>query len=199
VDFNQRARRFMFNIISETPVMPRSLTITGVSMPAERNYIGNGGYGRVYKGDLHGAVVALKVLYKSDSNTVCPSCHAYNVNSDFCFSGLLSRGADVGYVVLSEAQIYAPILRNLYIRVNVAIVPCLRNAGSLWQWQGRTNPSIAGIQKRVWFLLLRLLVHTHSRQDTGSRSRSRIHTFGRYRSWRYLRGAFLKQWLFLKF
>jgi len=71
VDFNRRARRFMFKIVSETPVMPGSLIVTGVS--AERDYIGGGGYGRVYKSDLHGAVVALKVLYRSDNNTVSPS------------------------------------------------------------------------------------------------------------------------------
>jgi hypothetical protein len=55
-------------------------------MPAERDYIGSGGYGRVYKGNLHGAVVALKVLYKSDSNTVSPSHCFYSIISDFCFS-----------------------------------------------------------------------------------------------------------------
>ena len=86
VDLNRRARRFMFKIVSETPVMPCSLIVTGVSVPAERDYIGSGGYGRVYKGNLHGAVVALKVLYKSDSNTVSPSHCFYSIISDFCFS-----------------------------------------------------------------------------------------------------------------
>ena len=77
-DIKRRARRLMFKIISRTPVIPPSLIVIGVDMPEERDYIGSGGFGRIFKGELQGAVVALKVLFKSDNNVVSPSCYCHN-------------------------------------------------------------------------------------------------------------------------
>jgi hypothetical protein len=77
VDFNQRARRFMFKIIAKKPVTPWSLIATGVSQPAEQDYIGGGGFARVYKSELKGEAVALKVLYKSDNDAVSPTYPSY--------------------------------------------------------------------------------------------------------------------------
>jgi len=68
MDVSRRARRLMFKIISKTPVVPRSLIVTEVSMPDKRDYIGHGGYGNVFKGEFRGTVVALKVLHKNDAN-----------------------------------------------------------------------------------------------------------------------------------
>jgi len=42
-------------------------------MPTERDYIGGGGFGRVFKGELQGRAVALKVLYKPNNNVVSRS------------------------------------------------------------------------------------------------------------------------------
>ena len=50
IDLNRRARRLMIKIISMMPVMPSSLFLTGVSMPANREYIGSGGFGHIIKG-----------------------------------------------------------------------------------------------------------------------------------------------------
>jgi hypothetical protein len=72
MDIKRRARRLMFKIISRIPVIPSSLIVTGVNMPEKRDYIGGGGFGRVFRGERQGAVVALKVLYKSDNNVVSP-------------------------------------------------------------------------------------------------------------------------------
>ena len=48
-------------------------------MPEKRDYIGSGGFGRVFRGELQGATVALKVLYyKPDNNVVSPSSYYYN-------------------------------------------------------------------------------------------------------------------------
>ena len=87
VDFHRRARRFMFKIISKTPIMPSSLILMGVNKPAEQDYTAGGGFGRVYKGELKGEAVALKVLYKSDNNAVSPTCPSpYNATFYFSFS-----------------------------------------------------------------------------------------------------------------
>ena len=93
-DANWRARRLMFKVIAKTPVVPTSLIVTGVSMPAEHDYIGGGGFGCVYKGELGGTAVALKVLYKSNNSVVSP-CRCYDAIVDSVSTGLLSRGIDV--------------------------------------------------------------------------------------------------------
>ena len=71
-DISRRARRFMFKIISRIPIIPPTLIVTGVTIPAERNHIGSGGFGRVFKGELRREVVALKVLCKCDNQLVRP-------------------------------------------------------------------------------------------------------------------------------
>ena len=73
VDIKWRGRRFMFKVIEKTPVLPESLNVAGIRMPAQHDYIGHGGFGHVFKGELQGNMVALKVLYKADNNVVsCP-------------------------------------------------------------------------------------------------------------------------------
>jgi hypothetical protein len=109
-DANCRARRLMDKVITKTPVVPSSLIVTGVSMPAEHDYIGGGGFGHVYKGELGGTAVALKVLYKSNNSVVSPSYRCYGVFVDSVQLGLLSRGIDVG---ISQAQVRAAVFRNL--------------------------------------------------------------------------------------
>ena len=85
VDFNGRARRFMFKIITKTPVIPWSLIATRVSQPTEQDHIGSGRFGHVYKSELNGEAVALKVLYKSD-NAVSPTSHSSNATFQFSSS-----------------------------------------------------------------------------------------------------------------
>ena len=69
LDIDRRARRFMLKVIKKTPVLPESLNVTGIRIPAQ-HYIGRGGFGQVFKGELRGEVVALKLLYKTDNNFV---------------------------------------------------------------------------------------------------------------------------------
>ena len=70
VDIKRRGRRFMLKVITKTPVLPESLIVTGIRIPAQHDYIGRGGFGHVFKGELRGDTVALKVLYKVDNNVV---------------------------------------------------------------------------------------------------------------------------------
>ena len=109
-DANWRARLLMIKVITKAPVIPTSLIVTGVSRPAEHDYIGGGGFGRVYKGDLGRTTVALKVLYKANNNIVSPSCLCYDFIVDSVQTGLLSRGIDMG---ISQAQVRAAVFRNL--------------------------------------------------------------------------------------
>ena len=69
LDIDRRARRFMLKIIKKAPVLPKSLNVTGIRIPAQ-HYISRGGFGQVFKGELRGEVVALKLLYKTDNNFV---------------------------------------------------------------------------------------------------------------------------------
>ncbi|KAF8328945.1 kinase-like domain-containing protein [Amanita rubescens] len=131
VNISQRARRLMFKIISKRPIVPRSLTVTGVSMSDKRDYIGRGGYGNVFKGDFRGAVVALKVLYKNDAN-----------NLPFC----------------REALMWCSLRHNLvlpFIGIHkekdgtaFLVSPYMKN-GTLAQWRKNINPSIAQITERI--------------------------------------------------
>lgn len=76
----------MIKIISRIPVIPQSLIVTGVRIPGERHYIGGGGFGRIFAGELQGTAVALKVLHKSDNTLVSPStsqCRCYKAVDDF--------------------------------------------------------------------------------------------------------------------
>ena len=62
---NLRAREFMFKAITNTPVIPASLFVTGVEMPPHRKITGGGGFRFVYKGKLGNQAVALKPFYKN--------------------------------------------------------------------------------------------------------------------------------------
>ncbi len=90
--------------------MPRSLVVTEVKVPAKRDYIGRGGFGSVFKGELHEKIVALKVLYRTGDNVVRPSCPRSVSLLTFVLIGVLSRGLDVGN---AQPRVCTAILGNL--------------------------------------------------------------------------------------
>ena len=50
-------------------------------MPTEYDYIGRGGFGHIFKGELQGVTVALKILFKVDNiNLVSWSCQCRSIN-----------------------------------------------------------------------------------------------------------------------
>ena len=93
-------------------------------MLAERNYIGSGGFGRVFEGKLQEEVVALKVLYKCDDDVVSHLRRSYKDVVDCSPTVLLQRGIDVG---IFQAQVCAAVLRDLrsFGWKSAPIFPCL--------------------------------------------------------------------------
>ena len=68
-DANRRARRLMLKMITKTPVTPSSLFVKGINAKTDHNdVLGSGGFAFVFKGELKGAAVALKLLYKTRHN-----------------------------------------------------------------------------------------------------------------------------------
>jgi hypothetical protein len=74
LDATRRARHLMLTIIAKTPVMPRSLFVTGVRAGKEADHLGDyiagGGFRPVVIGELQGKIVVLRVLYKARTNIV---------------------------------------------------------------------------------------------------------------------------------
>ena len=111
VNIKRRARRFMLKVVTKMPVMPESLFVTGIRIPAQHDYIGHGGFGHVFKGELKGDTVALKVLYKADNNSVSCFYQCHNVNwLTLAQTGFLSRGTNVA---IPPSQICAAASRNI--------------------------------------------------------------------------------------
>lgn len=67
-DANRRARRLMLKMIKMVPVMPSSLFVEGVNANVHCYPIGSGGFGLVFKAELEGNPVALKLLHKPHHN-----------------------------------------------------------------------------------------------------------------------------------
>ena len=76
---NNRARQFMLSIMTRTPVMPKSLFMMEVGPLTNRALINVGRFGLVFKTELWGKLVALKVLHRTYNNTVSCSYQSHNI------------------------------------------------------------------------------------------------------------------------
>ncbi|KAF8325734.1 kinase-like domain-containing protein [Amanita rubescens] len=132
VIIDQRARRFMMKVISKVPVMPPSLIVTGVRIPANRSYL-HGGFGSVFKGEFQGSTVALRVLHKTGNNIA------------FCREALMWHSLTHKFVL--------PLL-GIYEGEDgrapqaFLVSPYMEN-GTLAQWRRDSLPPIAEIEKRI--------------------------------------------------
>ena len=76
----------MLKMIIKTPVTPSSLFVKGISAKVDYDYVGRGGFGFVFKGDLGGAAVALKLLYKTRHNDANRFAYLKSIPiADCCF------------------------------------------------------------------------------------------------------------------
>jgi hypothetical protein len=80
---NNRARRLMLNIIAKTPVMPRSLLVMGVWPLMEQNLVHVGRFGLIFKTNLRGKLVAVKVLHRAYNNTASCSSPSHGIHCQF--------------------------------------------------------------------------------------------------------------------
>ena len=113
--YGRRGRRLMSEIMAKTRAMPGSLVVTGVRAKTDdRDFIGSGAFGHVFKGELRGKFVALKVLHKR-SNYIVSSLSSLTVSrrrlSNLTSAGPLSKGI---IVAIPESQIRSTLLRNLH-------------------------------------------------------------------------------------
>jgi hypothetical protein len=93
--YARRGRRLMSEIIAKARVMPASLFMTGVRAKTDdRDFICGGGFGHVFKGELHGKLVALKVLHKHSNIVSCLSSLTVSRRrlSNLISAGPLSKG-----------------------------------------------------------------------------------------------------------
>jgi len=111
-DANRRARRLMLKMIKKMPVAPSSLFVEGVNAKVDYDYIGSGGFGCVFKAEIEGNPVALKLLYKSHHNDASRSLilNGYISIVDHNLIGFLSRSVDVA---ISKSRARPTISRNL--------------------------------------------------------------------------------------
>ena len=133
--------------------MPRSLFLTGIGVKIDRDgdFVGCGGFGLVFKCELQGELVALKVLYKTNNNIVSWSrrhdlFRRFRFKQEFYREALMWRSLRHEFV-LPFLGIYEDDLASHFFLVS----PYMSN-GTLAQWRKRVNPSTSEIEDWVRFL-----------------------------------------------
>lgn len=179
----------MFQLIAETPVIPASLFVTGISMQVRREIIG-GEFGAIFKGKLGRKPVALKVFHKTHNNVVSRilllSHRPLFVNitkQAFCRKALMWRSLNHKFV-LPFLGIYEPASVS-----HLFLVSPYMEKGTLSQWRKKVNRSTDEIEKLVWLSSFGYTSYSLScLQDIRSGTRDGVHSLRRRGSWRSPRG-----------
>ncbi len=173
----------MFKIISTNPVIPPSLIMAEVKVPAKRDYIGHGGFGDVFKGEIRGEIVALKVLYKTSSDSVVsPSCPCLSIS------------------------LIVDVCSNRHSAERHRCGQCSSTSSSCHSWESTNNKRKRSLSRLIWrmahwpnggatqngllpkygnmygFLFFWSLLMLTPDEDTGSRPRHGIHSLRRHYS-----------------
>jgi len=139
----------MCKLLAMTPVIPKSIFMTGVNarMCSLASRIGIGGFGCVFEGEYQGTRVALKVLYKVRRDDVRMNALSPMTNAnlfclqDFCREALVWRSLSHPYI-MPLLGIYEE--QSLYFLVS----PYMEN-GTLADWRNNRYPSTTDIEMRV--------------------------------------------------
>ena len=94
-------------------MIPESLVVTGIKIPPEEDHIGQGGFGRVFKGKLGRDIVALKVLHRVDNKNIVSCSYQYHYVTHSFMSvqtGFLSGSIDLA---IAPSQVRAAVFRNI--------------------------------------------------------------------------------------
>ena len=105
----------MLKIVTKTSrsVIPESLVVTGIKIPPEEDHIGQGGFGRVFKGKLGRDIVALKVLHRVDNKNIVSCSYQYHYVTHSFISvqtGFLSGSIDLA---IAPSQVRAAVFRDI--------------------------------------------------------------------------------------
>ncbi|KAF8321905.1 kinase-like domain-containing protein [Amanita rubescens] len=130
-DANRRARRLMLKMITKTPVTPSSLFVKGINAKVDYDYVGRGGFGFIFKGELKGAAVALKLLYKTRHD------------DDFCREALMWRSLNHERVLPFLGIFEDESASRMFL-----VSPYMKN-GTLSQWRKKTGHSTLEIQRLI--------------------------------------------------
>ena len=144
----------MFKLISEKDALPKSLFINGVRTEAElsSSAIGTGGFGNVFKGELKGEPVALKVLYRGQKKVIALLFFSLgntdlfckdSLKKDFCREALAWGSLPHRYIL--------PLLGVFEDRSALFLVSPYMTNGTLSQWRHKNQPVVADIHRRVRF------------------------------------------------
>ncbi|KAF8335270.1 kinase-like domain-containing protein [Amanita rubescens] len=129
-------------MIKKTPIMPSSLLVEGIDAKVDYDYIGSGGFGCVFKAEIEGNPVALKLLYKSRNNDASLSL-ILSGYYDFCREALTWRSLNHERVLP-----FLGIFEDEKASRMFLVSPYMKN-GTLSHWRRKVDPSTAEIQRLV--------------------------------------------------
>ena len=96
----------MLKTLTKIPVMPSSLFVKGINTKVNYDFIGRGGFGFVFKGELEGKPVALKLIYKTRHDDASLTIYMEISIADHGLIGFFQRSLDMA---ISQSRIRAAI------------------------------------------------------------------------------------------
>ena len=139
----------MFRLISTVHVILKSLLITGVNTEIHLGLISIGGFGRVFKGEHEGQMVALKVVDRG-RNDVCRLSFSF---SPYSYSPKDSLKRDLCQEVLAWRSLVhrfiLPLLGIYEEKSQLFLVSQFMINGTLTQWRKKQKGDVSEVRRLV--------------------------------------------------